>query len=186
MDAFESLWGSAPTAAAFRAHLCALHGLPVDTTALPAPTSIRAFHDCEYHTYRVVQPGMAGAAQVAYCFDRKPSCTSSAAAEEKESKGQHERLALGAVHVTGDASPLRTWQLPHNLQLDHTGRAVIQALGEPERKGGASVAGPASANASSGVWMAWDRLGVQVELCATDWEQPDARIREITLYTPTK
>ena len=157
----------------FDAHIRELYGV-APTECTPEPTSVASFPDCEYRTfYRTTRASdNESTTKIVYCFDRITSDT----------------LLLAAVHLSGSiALDDQLLSLPAGLQLSWTGRQIVGTLGEPKRKGGASSTATAAAmSLTSGVWLAWDTLGIQVELVATNWESHNASIREIILYQPTK
>jgi hypothetical protein len=69
-----------------------------------------------------------------------------------------------------------------------SGKDFVQALGEPDRKGGGN--GPMSG--SIGIWCEWSQLGLMVELGGDDvrgpqgWEKgKDAKWKTITLFAAT-
>ncbi|RKP24882.1 hypothetical protein SYNPS1DRAFT_29373 [Syncephalis pseudoplumigaleata] len=165
---FHQVLATTPHGQLFQRHIAALYGLAVEEEEedgpVPKASTVKTFSDCEYHTYQLpaTSSGQHGIATVVYCFDRDARTS---------------ELSLGAIHLTGSSMPMRQFALPGNIELSMTGRQVVAALGEPERKGGPT-------SSASGVWMAWDRTGIQVELSAIDWEHPDATIREIILYRP--
>jgi len=79
---------------------------------------------------------------------------------------------------------------PQNLQVgaDTPGKDFVQALGEPDRKGGG--AGPSSG--SIGIWCEWSKDGIMVEFGGDEaigpqaWERgKDAVWKIITLFSPT-
>jgi hypothetical protein len=117
----------------------------------------KTFKDCAYHNYRVEHPN--GNTHISYCFDRRNDQT----------------WTLAAIHLTGHFPSTPTTLLPSHLQSKETGKALVKALGEPTRKG----------KTKDGIWMSWDKLGIQVQLAAMDWEQPEAPIQEWILFKPT-
>jgi hypothetical protein len=79
---------------------------------------------------------------------------------------------------------------PETLKVgaDTSGKDFVQALGEPDRKGGG--AGPSSG--SIGIWCEWSRDGVMVEFGGDEaigpqaWERgKDAIWKIITLFSPS-
>ncbi|KAI9592200.1 hypothetical protein BDF19DRAFT_416452 [Syncephalis fuscata] len=161
--------------AVFDAHIRAVYALST-TVTLPKTSSIKSFTDCEYHTFHISTRNTAGSnndeiTTIVYCFDRNTTVAPST-------------LSLGAVHLSGSATALRHLSLPRGIQLSWTGKEIVEVLGEPERKGGGASATTIAMTSTSGIWLAWDTLGVQVELMAMDWDSPNALIREITIYKP--
>ncbi|KAI8054426.1 hypothetical protein BDF22DRAFT_411007 [Syncephalis plumigaleata] len=172
---FHQVLGIAPDDTIFKEHISTLYGGNVDELT-PTADAVKVFRDCEYHTFNV--SSSQHTTRIEYCFDR--------------SADNSTLLSLGAVHLTGSSIPIMRFTLPGGIQLSFTGKQVVAALGEPERKGGqhsttglSSLSSLSSTSSTSGVWMAWDSLGVQVELSAIDWEHPEATIREIILYKPS-
>jgi hypothetical protein len=75
-----------------------------------------------------------------------------------------------------------------NVLADTSGKDFVQALGEPDRKGGG--AGPSSG--SIGIWCEWSKDGVMVEFGGDEakgpqaWERgKDAVWKIITIFSPT-
>ena len=75
-----------------------------------------------------------------------------------------------------------------DVLADTSGKDFVQALGEPDRKGGG--AGPSSG--SIGIWCEWSRDGIMVEFGGDDakgpqaWERgKDAVWKIITIFSPT-
>ena len=75
-----------------------------------------------------------------------------------------------------------------NVLADTSGKDFVQALGEPDRKGGG--AGPSSG--SIGIWCEWSKDGVMVEFGGDEakgpqaWERgKDAVWKIMTIFSPT-
>ena len=75
-----------------------------------------------------------------------------------------------------------------NVLADTSGKDFVQALGEPDRKGGG--AGPSSG--SIGIWCEWSKDGVMVEFGGDEakgpqaWERgKDAVWKILTIFSPT-
>jgi hypothetical protein len=167
---FHQVLGIAPDDTLFKEHLSTIYSLNVNELT-PIADTVKVFSECEYHTFNISSTVSSHhTTRIEYCFDRDIDKSA---------------LSLGAIHLTGSSIPVNMFALPGDIQLSFTGKQVVAALGEPERKGGQHPTGLSSMSSTSGVWMAWDSLGVQVELSATDWEHPDATIREIIIYKPT-
>jgi len=96
-------------------------------------------------------------------------------------------LALIADVRDKDGKPIPR---PPNLDVlaDTSGKDFVQALGEPDRKGGG--AGPSSG--SIGIWCEWPKDGIMVEFGGDEakgpqaWERgKDAVWKIITIFSPT-
>lgn len=109
--------------------------------------------------------------------------------EAKPSKGKtYSRFPLLPVKLT--ASPEHNSDSTSNqfeLKSQTTGQDLVQALGEPARKGGG--AGPSSGSIS--IWCEWSKLGVMVEFGGDEargpqaWERgKDATWKVVTLFPP--
>lgn len=68
-----------------------------------------------------------------------------------------------------------------------TGKAIVETLGEPDRKGGGS--GPSSG--SIGIWCEWSRKGIMIEFGGDEsrgpqaWERgKDAKWKILTIFRP--
>ena len=96
-------------------------------------------------------------------------------------------LVLTADIRDKDGTPITR---PSELSVlaDTSGKDFVQALGEPDRKGGG--AGPSSG--SIGIWCEWSKDGVMVEFGGDEakgpqaWERgKDAAWKIITIFSPT-
>lgn len=117
------------------------------------------------------------------------SGTSSHAAEKAYSIYPNLPLALALIGDTRQKDGIPIPRPPKlDILSDTSGKDFVQALGEPNRKGGG--AGPSSG--SIGIWCEWSRHGIMVEFGGDEakgpqaWERgKDAVWKIITIFSPT-
>jgi hypothetical protein len=92
----------------------------------------------------------------------------------------YESGVLDAIHLYADGvdgfAGFRG-DIPHELRLvgqRSTGASVVRSLGEPTSKG----------KTGGFVFFQYDGLGVKLDLEAGDWENPNARVRGVSLWSP--
>jgi hypothetical protein len=98
-------------------------------------------------------------------------------------------LALAFITDASDKDGIRIPRPPKlDVFADTSGKDFVQALGEPDRKGGG--AGPSSG--SIGIWCEWSKDGIMVEFGGDEakgpqaWERgKDAIWKIITIFSPT-
>jgi|TARA_B100000524_G_scaffold344439_1_gene241720 hypothetical protein len=69
-----------------------------------------------------------------------------------------------------------TLRLPRDLHLGITGKALVEALGEPERKGGGPKLGP--------IVLVYPKLGLQFTFVFRQWERADNPVCAIDFFVP--
>lgn len=114
--------------------------------------------------------------------------TSSHTAEKAYSIYPNLPLALALIGDTKQKDGIPIPRPPKlDILADTSGKDFVQALGEPDRKGGG--AGPSSG--SIGIWCEWSRDGIMVEFGGDEakgpqaWERgKDAIWKIITIFSP--
>ncbi|TPX69574.1 hypothetical protein SpCBS45565_g02291 [Spizellomyces sp. 'palustris'] len=119
---------------------------------LDTPESVKTFPDVVFHNY----PSLG----ISYSFDITPTST--------------QRLA--AIHVynakiSGYEKYNLDLGLPFGLDISMTGKEVVEILGEPSVK-----------SKYPKCCIVYADKGVQIDLAAKDWEEPDCRIECLTFY----
>jgi hypothetical protein len=176
----KDLWNESPTSLVLARWLLG----PSEINVVP---EVKEYPDAVYYNY--FQLGISILFQPAAGY--KPG---------DDSQPDTSKLSLQSIDVYNDSevkyatypsyplvfapSPVKTISITPQT----SGKDFVQALGEPERKGGGN--GPMSG--SIGIWCEWSKLGLMVELGGDDvrgpqaWEKgKDAKWKTITLFSPT-
>jgi hypothetical protein len=167
-------------------------------TSLSAPTpEIKSYSDAVYFNYFSIglsllfkpTPGLNNNLSLDSIYIYNVKGTSSRAAERAFSTYPSFPLVLDIDASLQDKDG-KLLSRPQHLQVgaDTSGKDFVQALGEPDRKGGG--AGPSSG--SIGIWCEWSKDGIMVEFGGDEakgpqaWERgKDAIWKIITLFSPT-
>ena len=78
---------------------------------------------------------------------------------------------LACVHAVDQRCTL---VLPHGISIGMTGAAVVELLGEPDRKGGGGRGG--------GITIAYVALGVQLNFVDASWEKPTNEVASVDIW----
>lgn len=168
-------------------------------TSLSAPApEIKSYSDAVYFNYFSIglsllfkpTPGLNNNLSLDSIYIYNVKGTSSRAAERTFTTYPKFPLILDIDSSLQDKDG-KLLSRPEQLQVsgDTSGKDFVQALGEPDRKGGG--AGPSSG--SIGIWCEWSKDGIMVEFGGDEaigpqpWERgKDAIWKIITLFSPTK
>lgn len=151
-DSITGLFGTSPSFPEFNSHLKAHH-----PPSHQAPESTKEFPDAVFHNY----PSLG----ISYDFD---------VIKDKKSGATTHRLA--AIHIYNEgvsrykkfSLPL---ELPYGLSIDMKGKEVVEKLGEPSGK-----------SQYPKCCIVYGDKGVQVDLAAKNWEDPECAIECLTFY----
>ena len=64
--------------------------------------------------------------------------------------------------------------LPHCVNISDVNRNVVEKLGEPDSKG----------SQCDGIWIAYNRLGLQFDFASKSWEDTNNPITCVTVFKP--
>ena len=95
-----------------------------------------------------------------------------------DGRGDPGTRKLGCVHTfaaSQEYSQCRL-QLPNGLFLGMTGKELVEAHGEPEKKGGGATMG--------GIFVVYERLGVQANFERPEWAG-DNKVKAFDIFAKT-
>ncbi|KND04354.1 uncharacterized protein SPPG_00084 [Spizellomyces punctatus DAOM BR117] len=143
---FIKLLGSSPTSPTYINHIATYHPKTLDK-----PESFKSFCEVVFYNY----PSLG----ISYSFDITPTI---------------QRLA--AIHIynakiSGYEKYNLDLSLPFGLDINMTGKEVVETLGEPSVK-----------SKYPKCCIVYPDKGVQVDLAAKDWEEPNCSIECLTFY----
>ncbi|KAI8825778.1 uncharacterized protein EV422DRAFT_563611 [Fimicolochytrium jonesii] len=120
------------------------------------PCSTKTFPGTLFHNYTTLG--------ISYSFD------------EKQTGGD---LVLAAIHLYNDGisgysryALEDVFPLPYGLRMDLTGQEIVALLDEPTSK-----------EKYPKCCVVYDNLGIQIDLAAKDWEDPNCKIECFTVYS---